>query len=101
MNSKVTIGALVPPVPLSKFCSGFLMSVPRSAKWSFMTNHAALLASFGLSFVSYSASMTTTPGLTMRMLWSAVGAFSRDSEKRSASRSSGPRSTRLALSSTR
>ncbi len=30
LNSKVTFGAPVPPAPLSKFCSGFLMSLPLS-----------------------------------------------------------------------
>ena len=31
VKSNVTFGWPVPPAPLSKFCSGFLMSVPRSA----------------------------------------------------------------------
>ena len=31
VKSNVTFGAPVPPAPLSKFCSGFLMSVPLSA----------------------------------------------------------------------
>ena len=37
VKSKVTIGWPVPPAPLSKFCSGFLMSVPLSAGLSCMT----------------------------------------------------------------
>ena len=37
VKSKVTFGWPVPPAPLSKFCSGFLMSVPRSAGSSLRT----------------------------------------------------------------
>ncbi len=37
VKSNVTFGCPLPPVPLSKFCSGFLMSRPPSAGWSFRT----------------------------------------------------------------
>src|SRR4051812_36849154 len=87
---KVTIGALVPPGPLSKFCSGLLMSVPRRAKLSLRTNQRAWLGFLGWLLSSYWAWTTVTPGWTIRTLSSGPGDFSRDSENRSASRSSGP-----------
>jgi hypothetical protein len=44
VNSKETIGCPLPPAPLSKFCSGFLMSVPRSATLSARTYQRSLFS---------------------------------------------------------
>ena len=60
VNSNVTIGAPVPPAPWSKFCSGFLMSVPSSATSSFSTYHWSSFAELAL----FCARTMTVPGLT-------------------------------------
>jgi hypothetical protein len=56
----------LPPAPWSKFCSGFLTSVPRSATLSARTNHSSLCWFSGTSS-GCSAWTRTVPCLTSRI----------------------------------
>ena len=93
VNEKVTSGA--PPVPLEKFCSGLVMSVPLRDGLSF----SAYQRLGGGPFVLADCARTRiVPGLT---LTTRVPAGWPLSEKRSVRDSSGPRSTVWVLSLTR
>ena len=100
VKSKVTFGAPVPPGLWSKFCSGFLMSVPLSAGWSRSTKKESLSLS---SPCAFSAAITTVPGLTSTTLVSSVCLMflSSISASRSARVSWGPARTRSFSVSTR
>ena len=93
------VRAPVPPAPLSKLCSGFLMSLPPSTVWSFRTYQRFDGLPFGSSC---SARTRVTPCGTVT-IWSALkGSFlACASRSRSARLSSGPTRTCLVFLSTR
>ena len=65
LNSIVTIGW--PPVPPSKFCSGFLMSVPLRTGLSLMTHHWSISPRWSSGSRSSTARSTTIPSGTSRI----------------------------------
>ena len=86
-NSIVTIGA--PPAPFSKFCSGFLISLPLRTGLSLRTHHWSTSPRSRWSPVRSSGARTTmTPSGTSRILKFVSPAFSRVS-RRSSSLSDG------------
>src|SRR5919198_6012386 len=93
VNEKVTLGW--PPVPLEKFCSGLVMSVPLSDGLSLSTYQRS---GFGPFVLPVSARTRIVPGLTLTTR--VPGGWPR-SENRSPRASSGPRTTVWVLSLTR
>ena len=72
VNSIVTIGG--PPVPFSKFCSGFLISLPERTGLSLRTHHWSTSPRSRCSPVRWSSERTTMmPSGTSRISASVIG----------------------------